>query len=458
MKASIVDAKLTVSALRVFNILANSSHRNPYNVTPALKSPVRVKDIVLNVMSFAKLMFFSQFGGRADLTNKILFYLSSDTKTAAEKSFLDLVAKDSCVYLYDRKGSRSSGEDFVIQDVLAPMRLKLLYKVVSVSVGLAREKRRPFLEKLLIFTKFLSIVGYLISITRFFEKCRPVAMVNFFSGSYMGGVVNIASLQNGVKTFNYTWGSNVKSNEQRYAVIGSGLLLKSRSDIVPYLGRTDLDKIFVKVVGNLGVKRFLSRRVHHESDLLIVDTCFSKNFGLNEKSYLYLTVIEKLSKRNKDIARVLIKMHPASERADLLEEFLRKRLPARYELSIKGEGDLEDMFLTSKCIVNICSTVIYNLKFSDLMVVNLFPYYLKTFSRVESLVGYEQFCVTGKNDVHDLDDLELIDFDDASQMVGFGGDADFGASAAANLVDAVGEFYPGSSGVGLSGQVAAGAR
>lgn len=435
MRDSMNRNMLVVEAIKILRVLQHSSHLNSYNSNPRRKVKFSCLEVFANVMSFVKVMVLPYFSEKSDINGKGFFYLSSQDKTKIERILLQKSTVELIVFVYDREENLSAN-DVLLKNVVSPLGfldlLSILVTARYISLNMAGSHLS---DKILFYTKSLSVLAYFIALDKFFKNQKPLYIVNFFSGSYMGSLINVVGDRNGVTSYSYTWGSNVKAEEQNYSVLGSGgLLLKNDADFQSYRDRCDATFLKYVVVGNLGVKEYIYKNKNQDIDLLIIDTCYSENFNEVEKVNLYVNLIRKLCAVFPEIKIVNVKPHPASSDINIVLSKVASQVPSRISVEVSRVMPLEELVKACRCVINVCSTIIYTLKYSDIFVINLFPYYIIEYTENKSLDDFQQFCKTGKLDISSLSELDSVEL--LSDQVAFIPHADepYGELAAARLL------------------------
>ncbi|UTP71914.1 hypothetical protein NLG07_07805 [Alteromonas sp. LMIT006] len=227
------------------------------------------------------------------------------------------------------------------------------------------------------------------------SECK---LLNLFSGSQIGHILNHQLKIFGGRSFIYSWGSNVASEEQKI-VSGDVALLKNKYEKELYSIRKQY------IVGNISYNQELKKksinRLKENINLLFIDTCENKNFDDISKFEFYKNIFIILLKF--DYVSVNIRMHPGSEISTvqkLIEIFDSERINITCD-----NVSLEQTCTMYDAVINVNSSLSALYVLNYMPIINLFPLYFNMYENTCSKNVYKQFFdLPGKN-IYFIDDL-----------------------------------------------------
>lgn len=353
-------------------------------------------EFLLSILSFFKFkLVLRKLDCRGDC---VIAYLGFYQKTKFESEFLlkYLRENNSCVrtvFLTDDENSETTCirkcEINILNLVFYLLYgLKLLLKVFS-----ARSK-----FDMLCLCEAIRQLKYYFYLEEFgfSEKTR---VINFFSGSPFGHILNYVVKGKGGLVYTYSWGSNSPSKEQVYSL----------QDIVLLKGEYErgIYSVFDKeiIVGNVSIS-ILNHEVN-KSQFLFLDTCENEAFSDLNKEEFYNIIFKKLSMLNKRIP-VVIRPHPGSSNLDAI---VKKLVAKGFDVSISKEVLLNDDLEKSLLVININSSVSSMVVANKIPLVNLFPiFYERYLSSCFAMDKYIQFFELPGLSIKKGDDLLALEF------------------------------------------------
>ncbi len=409
MKSYTNSIMLNDVAEKVFSQLLNSSHKNIYNEKSNLWTIF--SHFIFCIASVVKTVVISNLNREIDISGYQIYYLAASEKTRTEEANLSSVLSGKYYFIYDSLGKPRKDCQLEVQALFSRLSIKDLKICLRESLlAFRRIHNRSKAPKAITFLKLLSITLVGSALNENLKHGAPFSIINFFSGSYLGTLLNYLGLANEIPVYSYTWGSNVKAKEQQSSVIGT-LLFKSDADIKTYENRIKVDNLRHYTIGNLGVGQYISASKNTHYDVMIIDTCYSGSFNFEEKYRLYAIILENLLLKNGWISIVLIKLHPATNDGNKLYRRLNKTFGAKIRFRLVSKGSVEEYAKHSKCTININSTCIYMLQNSDLYVLNLFPYFLGCYRPELDQSDCIQFSNTNKIDIAELSEITRVFID-----------------------------------------------
>ncbi|ENN9980420.1 hypothetical protein ACAS46_002071 [Vibrio vulnificus] len=377
----------------IFNLIVSelaSSHVNSYKDLMNKNTSIW-SGLILVAVNFAySLLFFRRFSVFYTKTDSDTIIYSANNKTIAET--------DRIKELIGSSGSKvlvitNVDGDFNINDIKVSFRYFPSYCFVLISL--------LFQLLIIILCKRLS-VRELVCVSLAFKNIglyykwmqvvlRPDAerVVNFFSATTEGHVLNYVASESNINVFTYSWGSNIAALEQLYT-IQDWVLLKSQCEIGKYKRGNDV------VVGDLGLKPVIVESTI--IDVCLIDTCFSNKFRLEEKLIMYHSIINWLTLSKIDKLHIIF--HPGSEE---VENTLESLSGLGVEIT-SSTGNLRDVISMSGLVLNVVSTSLRDVIVSKIPCVNFAPYYFEKFLPESSLEHFLEF--SSGLDIRDMSELK----------------------------------------------------
>ncbi|EPP5334277.1 hypothetical protein ACUSRQ_003502 [Vibrio harveyi] len=228
-------------------------------------------------------------------------------------------------------------------------------------------------------------------------------VINFFSSTSEGHILNYVAMKKGVNVITYSWGSNAPSLEHHYTVQDC-VLLKYRNEI----GKYKRGKEFL--LGDLGIE-IIDSRVEKKYDICIVDTCTNMLFSEENKYSFYKELFDNLN--FKKAKRILISAHPASELEKISD--IVNCYKDTFDIFVSN-GKAIDNIVMSKVSINICSTILNTVLIPNrIPFVNLSKIYFEQYLKIKT--PSELMSNSISNDFEFMEQLNKIDFISLEQYV-----------------------------------------
>lgn len=385
----------------LFNLIVSelaSSHVNSYK--DLMKGDSSIWDcLTLLIENFAySLFFFRKFKFSHTIVDPETIVYSANSKTKAETDKVkELIGSDENKTLI----ITNSDGDFNVSDIKVSFLympsycfslILITFQFIIISIF-----NRLSIREIACFSLVFKNIGLYYKWKQVVSKSDLKRVINFFSATTEGHVLNYISNAVNVKVFTYSWGSNIAALEQLYT-IQDWVLLKSQCEIGKYKRGNEM------VVGDLGLNPVIVEDT--TIDVCLIDTCFSNKFRLKEKLIMYHSIIDWLSRSK--VKKLHIVFHPGSEE---IEHTVQHLSGVGVEISY-STGNLRDVVAISGLVLNVVSTSLRDVIVSRIPCVNFAPYYFERYLPESNLEHFLEF--SSGLDINNLE--ELIPFSDINEF------------------------------------------
>lgn len=373
-----------------FNLAESSSH----NVAT---SNVPRHFIVVELVKILYLFLQTLYVMRLPKKSDFFIYAASKYKTQIEVDNILTLCADAVV-LYDQNQVGGFNVKKIVRILSLSESLALLLSYFKWQKTIARRESELYRSAII-----LKYAFYYMAFKKFFNERERVRVVNLFSSTAIGFLINKASIGKGNVVGSYIWGSNVKSKEQLF----------TKHDLIFAKYDYELDAYPIGcykkayVVGNAGINPIYKDEVANEIfDFCIFDTCTSAGFDEDSKMALYRLLRDAILLSNTKISRIAIKLHPATKH-NCTKEILQ--IFSMYDITVYGNNvNLVDLIKMSRACLSINSTIIFQLQASDIPSISLMPYFLKQYRKDLGDVDRENFVLAGLFNVEDINILPSV--------------------------------------------------